>query len=536
MKVTKRLSHDKLPGAGSITAQYRIRSTAPPPEFSLNIKSHQKCDQWVHFLWLKRLCAFAGPDMMKKSSTLGSQPTGISRGLARQHEADHSLTLPGRNSALMTPAGPGRQQGLFTRATDPEPAVPNRDVTRDHVTSAYEPSQLHVPSVEISVEEPKRLSFAEEKGIPNSSPRDPYGRDRMSEHSRMDYPHPDSYRDRLEQDRIYDDRGSYDRDRERYRDKRQQPYRDRGYDKYYDRDYDDYDRSYDRKRYDERYPRDDRRDDRYGRHDRPYLSNRAHTIEYTDTQERPERPYLSQRAYSSEHQYPDRYDRYDDERMHRGPPGDRMAHQVRPNHIHAVVNEPRFATPNKSDWTPDSGVSGVSDASEDAFSSRPLKDVKEERRKTLPSIMNAEFIPTPSQPSPKLNHVVKPIRTADDTVLARKQAYVIDEGHRKRIKAEIHKPDIEDGLPTHIVLETQSTTGRRRRKSLPDENDITSVKKPALTREEISVLSALRREEIRAQKAFEEKEAHTFFLFRASVRVSLKRICNYPTKIFLYNV
>lgn len=413
-----------------------------------------------------------------------------------------------------------------SQLSDQSLPVPNHYPVTNVSGSGSEELSLHVPTINVNHEKSsQRLGFPEEKvGSIHVTPAQ-----NMPEmhHPNQRYPKQeelhDSYKGRLD-DRRLDNRrmdsrmhGNKDIYGSGARYDQRPPMMDRNkHEPYYSRDshdkdsgsyrYNDYDYARPSDRHDRRYDAYD--DEHYGmRGDRPYLKHRAATSDH----DYHTRPYLSQKAYSTE-QYP--YDRFDDGDIRRqaGPPNEPRA---RPTNIRALGHEgSRFAHPNSSDWTPDSGVSGVSEASEEF--GKHMRDEVEDRRKTLPAIMNLDMMET--SPSKEME-VHKNLRTsADDTVLARKQPYVVDGTIRKRIKAETHKSPESDQLPSHIVLEPVSEYSTGRRKSLPDAHNFNVVKKPAFTREEISVLSALRREEVRSEQAFQEKEAKTFFLFRSSVR------------------
>ena len=174
--------------------------------------------------------------------------------------------------------------------------------------------------------------------------------------------------------------------------------------------------------------------------------------------------------------------------------------------------------------TPDrSPDSGLSDSDLSSGLSRPLQ-----RRKTLPSIVKRDV--------PKANTAAKvqeAIRSTENLSKEESEIYVIENGIRKRVKAEVHKipekftsNDITT-LPSRYKLEGLGSLAKgANRGSLPDITDCTELKKTkTMSRKEVNKLSEQRRQELRLMKEEEERRKEGEIVLRMTdVKVRCSQI------------
>ena len=180
-----------------------------------------------------------------------------------------------------------------------------------------------------------------------------------------------------------------------------------------------------------------------------------------------------------------------------------------------LEDEDEFHIGAQVDRSPDSGVSD----SDDVYRSRtrPLQ-----RRKTLPSIVKHanSFKKPPAKTKGAAGEVVHSHQnlSADDS-----DTYIIENGIRKRIKAEVYTQpptastdtlsDKPKELPKRYKLESPSKL-RANRGSLPDVTVCKELGKTVMPREEASKLSHQRREELRLLKEEEERRKQQEIVLR----------------------
>ncbi|XP_067651799.1 junctophilin-1-like [Haliotis asinina] len=164
--------------------------------------------------------------------------------------------------------------------------------------------------------------------------------------------------------------------------------------------------------------------------------------------------------------------------------------------IYVAGDDRQRNTSHTSDTSPDSGVS---DTMEEDNKNRPLQ-----RRRTLPCIVN--------QPDNNAKKAIAEKETAHSSEnLTGKSAetYIIENGIRKRVRAEVHKNPVDDKgeklLLKQYKIESQkklSESGKHG--SLPDLKHVVNTAKP-ITRVEAYRLATARREELRRLQDLAER-------------------------------
>ena len=156
-----------------------------------------------------------------------------------------------------------------------------------------------------------------------------------------------------------------------------------------------------------------------------------------------------------------------------------------------LYTDERYTRNTPMDPSPDSGVSDTDD-----LKSRPLQ-----RRKTLPSIVKRAN--DSSAPAKTTDN----IHSSEDLSSSKKETFIIENGIRKRVQAEVYpqprpaarkEPIVTKDLPKRYKLEASNlASSGGNRGSLPDVRACKTLEKNVMPREEVSKLSTLRREELR---------------------------------------
>lgn len=162
-----------------------------------------------------------------------------------------------------------------------------------------------------------------------------------------------------------------------------------------------------------------------------------------------------------------------------------------------------------------------------------------QRRKTMPSIMKGVPL-EPPPPEPPLNYdpndmpplpVPKPklqppplSRTTDDLKgnMSEPERYVIENGVRKRVKAEVYRRPSRPAdpvvprtkLPSRYKLETRPLGQTGKRGSMPDVTKCKELSQSVMPREEVSVLSGRRRAELRRMEEEAERRKQQEIVLR----------------------
>lgn len=228
----------------------------------------------------------------------------------------------------------------------------------------------------------------------------------------------------------------------------------------------------------------------------------------------------------------------------RAPPSERLSNLLNPNTVTDHFDQYRTHDPlskrgHSADPTtirrvthrdqPPSHMHGTEDAT-----NRPLQ-----RRKTMPSIMKG--IPLePPPPEPPLNYdpddmpplpIPKPkqepipiARTTDDLKggMSEPDRYVIENGVRKRVKAEVYRRPSRPAdpivprtkLPSRYKLETRPLGQSGKRGSMPDVSQCRELRQSVMPREEVSKLSERRRIELRRMEEEAERRKQQEIVLR----------------------
>lgn len=175
------------------------------------------------------------------------------------------------------------------------------------------------------------------------------------------------------------------------------------------------------------------------------------------------------------------------------------------NHLHARRSV--GGNPHGKDTSPDSGVS---ESMEDNSKLRSLS-----RRRTLPCIVDGQGGGA-SGHAKAVGHVAKEQTTAhsSEDLAARAvnpDTYIIENGIRKRVRAEVHQVQADKAMPPRLPREfridnSSPTREARARGSLPDLKNVTGVK--PMSRVEAYRLSTERREELRRLQDLAERRRH----------------------------
>ena len=191
-------------------------------------------------------------------------------------------------------------------------------------------------------------------------------------------------------------------------------------------------------------------------------------------------------------------------------------HQQQHHHHH---HQP-MSSSSTMDRSPDSGVSDSDD-----LRSRPLQ-----RRKTLPSIVKRPPGPgdssTPPYPpaAPQVSSKPKVANSLSRTSSAEPETYIIENGIRKRVKAEVYAntnsitsggggdEDKPKMLPNRYKIEPSRTGANRG--SLPDVSACRELEKKLMPREEASRLSHQRRAELSLQQQEAERRRQQEIVLR----------------------
>lgn len=163
--------------------------------------------------------------------------------------------------------------------------------------------------------------------------------------------------------------------------------------------------------------------------------------------------------------------------------------------IYVAGDDRQRNTSHTSDTSPDSGVS---DTMEEDNKNRPLQ-----RRRTLPCIVNQ-----PDNNAKKAIVEKETAHSSENLTGKTAETYIIENGIRKRVRAEVHKNPADDKgeqLLKQYKIESQkklSESGKHG--SLPDLKHVVNTAKP-ITRVEAYRLATARREELRRLQDLAER-------------------------------
>lgn len=205
---------------------------------------------------------------------------------------------------------------------------------------------------------------------------------------------------------------------------------------------------------------------------------------------------------------------FPDEMMDAYPPNGHTYHHHQQNPRERYKSMPRDHVDHTAiDRSPDSGVSDTDDPLRSSQSKSLLQ-----RRRTLPSIIKRvpSFSKSKSKAKPAAGETIQSQQNLNEK---ESDTYIIENGIRKRVKAEVHAqpaPPVAESsdnvtsdklkdLPKRYTLESPSRLRRSggKRGSLPDVSHCKDVE--LMPREQVSLMSEKRREEIRLLREAEER-------------------------------
>lgn len=228
----------------------------------------------------------------------------------------------------------------------------------------------------------------------------------------------------------------------------------------------------------------------------------------------------------------DHFDQYGTLRDDSGLGRDLDTHELEEEERYRLEDEDEFHIGAQMDRSPDSGVSDTDDVYRSR--SRPLQ-----RRKTLPSLMKHanSFKAKPQANKSSKGAAGEVVHSHQNLSAEDTDTYIIENGIRKRIKAEVYTQpptastetlsEKPKHLPKRYKLESPVKL-RANRGSLPDVTVCKELGKTVMPREEASRLSHQRREELRILREEEEKRKQQEIVLRLT---DLKVSCFFLGKL-----